>query len=383
MLKYYNFKELFKFTYLSLFKSKNQNRLNLTRFAYIFGFFLLYIPVEIINNICFFLDKILFPRYQQITLKQPIFIIANPRSGTTFLQRLLAQDESQLTSMRTWEIMFAPSIIQRKIFLFLKKIDIALGRPLVKITDAIKNFLHKRNMVHKHALRAHEEDQYLMFHIWSSLTAWLTTGFFDETDKYIYFDQKMSKKDKQRIMEFYLECLKRHMYVYGADKRYLAKNPTATPRIKTLLKYFPDAKFIYLVRDPLKMVPSYISLHQFGWRVLGNLKDEFTGNEHFIDLAKHWYQYPLSVLKTLPDSRQVVIGFEQLVANADQTVRNIYQQLNLKISPEFNQVLESETAAARNYHSSHHYSLAEFGLTADQIKSEFSFVYEEFDFLEK
>jgi hypothetical protein len=39
------------------------------------------------------LDLVLFPRYRRAKIEAPVFIIANPRSGTTFLHRIMCLDE--------------------------------------------------------------------------------------------------------------------------------------------------------------------------------------------------------------------------------------------------------------------------------------------------
>ena len=43
--------------------------------------------------LCWCLDELLFPQYHQKVIRTPIFIVAQPRSATTFLHRTLASDE--------------------------------------------------------------------------------------------------------------------------------------------------------------------------------------------------------------------------------------------------------------------------------------------------
>src|SRR4029450_8548812 len=71
---------------------------------------------------------------------------------------------------------------------------------------------------------------------------------------------------KQRTMKFYKSMLQRHMYATG-KKYFVAKNPAFSPKIATLLELFPDARIIYLARNPLDMLPSTVSWINYARRV--------------------------------------------------------------------------------------------------------------------
>ena len=59
------------------------------------------------------LDRLVFPRYKDEPLDRPIFIIGNPRSGTTFLHRFLLSNGG-LSAFELWEMLF-PAITARKL----------------------------------------------------------------------------------------------------------------------------------------------------------------------------------------------------------------------------------------------------------------------------
>jgi omega-hydroxy-beta-dihydromenaquinone-9 sulfotransferase len=62
-----------------------------------------------------FLDHILYPDFRSQEIRQPIFIVAPPRSGTTFLQRLLAQDRDTFTPVLMYQTIFPSITIQKLI----------------------------------------------------------------------------------------------------------------------------------------------------------------------------------------------------------------------------------------------------------------------------
>ncbi|MEE8357593.1 MAG: hypothetical protein V3R33_09820 [Anaerolineales bacterium] len=65
----------------------------------------IYLPAEVLIWSGLLLDEVYFPSYHEIKIKQPVFIIGNPRGGTTFLQRLLAINTDSFISMRTGEFL--------------------------------------------------------------------------------------------------------------------------------------------------------------------------------------------------------------------------------------------------------------------------------------
>ena len=75
------------------------------------------------------LDEVLFRGYRKVDVKRPLFVVGVPRSGTTFLHGVLAEDEHN-TTFATWECFFALSVTWRKLWRFAGRLDAALGRPV-------------------------------------------------------------------------------------------------------------------------------------------------------------------------------------------------------------------------------------------------------------
>ena len=102
----FNFKLLFRVSYRSLFYTRGTHaRLTPKRLCVLFIIACLYLFTEITSWIGFLLDSIFFSGYRRIQVLQPVFVIGPPRSGTTFLQRVLARDEGRFSSD---EIMGSP-----------------------------------------------------------------------------------------------------------------------------------------------------------------------------------------------------------------------------------------------------------------------------------
>jgi omega-hydroxy-beta-dihydromenaquinone-9 sulfotransferase len=373
---------LLRFLKKAMFKNRGTNyRMTTKRLGILLLAAAIYLPIEFLVWFGLGLDELFYPDYRKVSLPKPVFIIGNPRSGTTFLQRLLAKDTDNFHCMCTWEIFTAPSVFMRKLVQFVEGIGGVLGVPISKRVGKIEELWKDTDDVHRLKLRSPEEDEYLFLHNFSTMKIWSYAAMEEESEPYIYFDQKMTSNDKKRIMDYYQSCLQRHHYFHGNQKEYyLSKNPNFSPAVQTLIDRFPEAKFIYLIRNPLEAVPSHISLKAREWRILGSPLEKYSCRDFIIKSSQHWYEYPLSVLGSLPENQAVIVKFDDLVSDAEAAVQNIYNQLGLSLSEDFRKVLAVETVHARNHESDHQYSLEEMGIKPQQMAAEFADVIHKFGF---
>ena len=87
---YFDIKAFVRYNFRAFFKTKGKHyQLTPKRILVLLVWLILFIPAQILNRIFFLFDDLLFPGYRSQEVKQPVFIIGNPRSGTTFLHRLL------------------------------------------------------------------------------------------------------------------------------------------------------------------------------------------------------------------------------------------------------------------------------------------------------
>ena len=378
----FNYRELFSFAYHTLIKSERPYKLTLKRFAWLSNLFL-FLPIwQFFIWIGFGLDEIMYPKYKKIEIKQPIFIIGNPRSGTTFLHRLLAKDKKTFCAIKTWEMFLAPSIVGRKIITKTAQIDRLIGAPFTKLIQRIDKWIQSKEIskIHKQPFWEPEEDDNLLVHIWSSIKIWEISGLLKKSKKFIYFDQKMPSKEKKKIFWYYKTCIKRHIFFHQAQKKhYLSKSPNFTPKIKTLLKNFPDAKIIYLVRNPMEMVPSYINMLNAAWKSLDIEKSVETKNL-ILQKSKHWYNYPLKQLEKIPQDRFLIIKTEDIAHNPKKVVEKIYKHFNIKMPHSYKKKLAKVAIEYKNYKSPRKYLLKNFGLTKRAIIEKYGGIFKRFKF---
>jgi hypothetical protein len=166
-------------------------RLTPRRVAILLFFFPVFTILKLSSWLGFAWDDIFYKEYQQQKLAQPVFIIGNPRSGTTYLHRLMAKDEENFSYIRMWEVVFAPSIAQRKVFWFFKRIDDALGGKFLGwlLDQEKKTWLS--NPFHKIGLLEAEEDEGILFSIWETIFTTVVLPHPDLVRNYAYFDKQM------------------------------------------------------------------------------------------------------------------------------------------------------------------------------------------------
>jgi hypothetical protein len=181
----------------------------------------------------------------------------------------------------------------------------------------------------------------------------------------------MPAAERQRLLEFYANALRRHLYVHGPDKRLLSKNAAFAPLANSLARTFPDARFLVCLRDPVQTVPSQLSSIQDGLAFFGVPADSAPIRERFIEQLVFYYTNLRDLAEHGAPGRTVTKTLPQLKSDLAGSVRDAYRQLGIPLSPDFAATLAEAAAPAKAYRSGHRYELAQFGLDADAIARRF------------
>jgi hypothetical protein len=183
-------------------------------------------------------------------------------------------------------------------------------------------------------------------------------------------------------MSFYRRCVQRHLFADRSrrSRQYLAKNPALTPKIDTLYEFFPDARIVYLVRNPFEAIPSFASMMEFSWRAVGVPVLEAELREFLLEMAGHWYRYPLERLQDEPEDRQMIVSYDQLVRDPEAVVGEIYRRFGFDMDQGFAQSLHELSTRALGYTSRHDYDETVLGLDRQRIIDEFADILDRFGF---
>lgn len=163
-------------------------------------------------------DRLYKKNWEQVEIKHPIFIIGPHRSGTTILQQILCL-HSKIATPRTYSDIFDMFPI------FSKK----YGRFLIpsKMYRSIDNIIA--------GFDSPQEAQGLIFR---------------------YFEKQMVKYNPATSED--VKNYMRKILLIEGKNRFLWKTPYLSIRVPEVNVLFPDAKFIYLHRDPITCIDSKI-----------------------------------------------------------------------------------------------------------------------------
>ena len=366
----FNFRLYFKDFYFSIFHSKGTpGRLSTKRILLLLFLFFVFPIWNLYIRLGFALDKLLYPAFLDVEFQDPIFIIGNYRSGSTFFHRLLLRDP-QFTCLKAWEIYFAPAITHRKLLRWVLKVSKRIGSPVQRFIQWFDKSLNDIYSMHKTGMYTFEQDSQLFYHTWSSYNLFAIFPFPELAKQFIYYDQQVS--DQQRVDDFsyYRGVLQRHIFL-NPGKIYISKNPDFSPAVGTIQEYFPNAKFINLVRPPEKMIPSLINLWASNWKAYGSPEEPFPMVDLLLEKARHWYHYPHSRLSQLPAERYQVVDFVRFVENPELLFEGLYKTFGFNLTTEYKQILTEETRQNQNYRGNNNYVLSDMGIQAEDIREDF------------
>ena len=348
-------------------------------FLLLLGAFPLFVGLQLVHWLTLLLDELIFRGYRKVDVRQPVFVLGPPRSGTTHLHHVLSAD-AETTTFRAWECLFGLSITSRKIILGLARLDRATGRPFGRLGAWVgRKFLSPMDEIHPISLDDPEEDFLCLLPLAScfiQVVAFPNDPWIWRTAR---FDIELNESERAELLGWYRGCIQRHLYVRGPEKRFLSKNASFSGMPEALLAEFPDARILYTSRDPQAVVPSQLSslrpaLGLFGFAEPG---DDF--RDRLIDLL-HFYYLHLADVAESNQGRMAMIYNDDLRDNLEDAVLGALRTTQLQASESFRSSLHAASAASRGFKSGHSYSLAEFGLDADELDSRFADVYERYDF---
>ncbi len=346
---------------------------------YFLSVLLIAVPiVSTFHAICFFLDGILFPGLWKTEVREPVFVVGHARSGTTLVHRLLGQDEGRFSVFLLYEMYF-PSLLQKKVIRSVAALDRSLlGGFLERRVKAWedKHYAAVRK-VHQMGLTEAEEDDIVLYYSMAS-GFWITKmPYMGELD--FYDVDEWPEKKRRRLMGFYKECVRRQLYLNGPDKTHLSKNPVFAGRVAALIETFPDARIVTTMRNPNETIPSLLKLVKSGWRRLGWEDARMARCLHILaDQSFRTYMHPLDVLDGAPDTPSAVVDYREVTTDATAAIERLYADLALSMTDEYRSFLDAQGKRERKHRSGHTYSLEEFGLEADAIRTRLAVLFDRF-----
>ena len=264
----------------------------------------------------------------------PVFILGFWRSGTTLLHGLMSQDP-QCTSPRLyqtlfpWHFLLTENVVTRATAWMLPK-----SRPMDNVPVAWD---------------APQEDEIALC-IMSLLSPYVFMATPEDFREFwrTLDPQQLSDEELQRWKKCLLYLMKK---VTLRDRRRLVmKSPSHTYRIATLLQMFPDAKFVYIERNPYDVFRSGVHLRKTMIRENGLGRPVFKDVERQILLS---FQVCLEAYERdrslIPEGNLHELRFEDLEENPIAELESLYEALQLPGFDQLEAILRPQTAQLKQY----------------------------------
>ena len=339
-----------------------------------------FLLLQLYHWLTLLLDELLFPSYRRIEVREPVFVLGPPRSGTTHLHRVLSRDPGT-TTFRTWECLFGLSITSRKLIQGLAAFDRLIGRPAARLGGWVgRKWLTPMEDIHPLDLGDPEEDFLCLMPLAACfilIVVFPRAGWLWQTAR---FDTDLDERSKRELLQWYRRCIQRHLYVHGRDLRFLSKNASFSGMAGSLLDEFPDARVLFTMREPQSVVPSQLSSLRPGLQLCGFRGFSDTFRDQFVDLLAYYYKR-LAEVHARNSDRMAMIYNDQLRDGLVDAVLDAMEQTGLHASDAFRAELVDAAEASRSFRSGHRYTLDEFGLDAQMLASRFEKACTSYDFV--
>eukprot|EP01100_Stratorugosa_tubuloviscum_P013801 TRINITY_DN709_c2_g1_i1.p1 TRINITY_DN709_c2_g1~~TRINITY_DN709_c2_g1_i1.p1 ORF type:complete len:423 (-),score=122.25 TRINITY_DN709_c2_g1_i1:84-1352(-) len=304
-----------------------------------------------IETILWYIDEILFFNYKKQKIIEPVFLIGQPRSGTTKLQSLVNEDDENFVSLLMYEMRYPYLTIQYSIDFFNYIDKVLFKYNLSKLLDKIRFFSlydpkNERQKMRRLEMNLPDEDDIIFFY--HRGFHFLMAAMMPNKYWYKYFHRLYELDDQIQysLIQFHKRCVQKVLYRRGLNRTYLVKWVAGwNGQINLAKEIYPDAKFICIVRDKNESLPSWIRLFKLlSTDVMG--RDSMSENPKLLKTFKKenliWFHRQIQFCKSLQKTQLLTIKFSQFFQNIPNGIEKIYTFLNKNISQKYKNYLISQ-----------------------------------------
>jgi hypothetical protein len=317
---------------------------------------------NLVDHLCVRLRLIAYRRHRpevaRQEIKRPVFILGLPRTGTTILFELLAQDPA-MRAPASWEVAKpVPPPATWNYDTDKRRAQVARLLPVMeKLAPGFRRI---------HAIDAHlpQECVYL-----------LASHFMSEQFAYMYnlprYRQWLLESDMGPAYRWHRDFLQ-HLQVDCPGERWVLKSPAHLGYLETLLAQYPDACIIWTHRRPLDAMASFASLTS---TLHGGFSAAVDPRATARQEVAHYARVTstgLAQRERLGEAHFFDAGFNAICEDPLSVVRDIYDHFSLPLTPEVVERMQRYLAQRpRHLYGEHRYSAPDFGLRPDTDSANF------------
>jgi hypothetical protein len=298
------------------------------------------------------------PEVKTEAIRQPLFITGLPRTGSTIIYELIAQDPG-FRSPATWEVAKPIPPAMADSFETDKRIK-PVNRALALLEQLSPGF----NAIHAIGATLPQECVYI-----------LASHFISEQFGYMYHVPKYRawslEQDMTQAYQWHANFLQ-HLQVDYKRDRWVLKAPAHLAYLKYLLAQYPDAAIVWTHRRPLDAVSSFSSLATHLQGGFSRSVDPLVVGDH---QARHFAKMMHKGMEqrdALDHGQFLDVSFSAICSNPINVVRDIYAHFGMNFSSEAEGLMQDYLKRRpRDLYGVHKYRSADFGLDESQEKQLF------------
>ncbi len=306
------------------------------------------------------------PEIQKQMVLPPLFITGTPTSGSTFLHRLFAEDPANRVP-RTWEVMFPLPAPRQDTF--------DSDPRIVQAEDQLRWLTRIQPEVTKaHPVGARSPQECGPILAYS-----LRSHVFLDMFWIPSYETWLRSQDLGPAYRFHVKFLK-HLQWRCPGKRWVLKSSDHVHALAALFETYPEARVIFLHRDPMKVLQSSSSQMTL-------LKDTFSSSVHTQRLGANEARILTGKLNKIMEFRNgyahledhfIDVRYLDFANDPLTTIRGIYDRFGFTFSPlaevRMKACIEEECVKR----SADKYFLGDLGLDAQHEDPQFALYRERF-----
>jgi hypothetical protein len=325
-----------------------------------------------VNRLGYVNDRQRFPGIADERIVAPVFIIGFPRTGTTILHDILAQDPDSRAPL-TWETMFPSPPPEAAT----ASSDPRIARCAATMPTRQTETERDRQFRAMHPMGATLSQECVTMMGETMCTPLFHNQFRVPT----YEDWVDHDADWSHVYAFHERQLQ-HLQWRNRRDRWVLKTGAHMWGLEHLLRTYPDARVVFTHRDPVKSVTSYASLTTLVRSAGSDEVDRFEVAQDWTARLKRVIDHVMAVRSSLSYPRAIFYDmyFPDFVADQFAVVSDIYTALGLPMTDEAAGRMKAFIADnPKGKHGLHLYTPEEYGIDPAVVRRDFRAYIEQHD----